>query len=94
MSDLIKKTPTERLELSTPGLEVRCAIQLRQDGLFSKVLRTKFLLKASITQSQENQLPMKVSEFDKNGKRSDRHYKLINDVSKIGSFNLKTYFQN
>ena len=25
-------TPTERLELSTPGLEVRCAIQLRQDG--------------------------------------------------------------
>lgn len=25
-------TPTVRLELTTPGLEVRCAIQLRHDG--------------------------------------------------------------
>ena len=27
-----KMTPTVRLELTTPGLEVRCAIQLRQLG--------------------------------------------------------------
>ena len=26
-------TPTVRLELTTPGLEVRCAIQLRHDGV-------------------------------------------------------------
>ena len=28
-----KRTPEVRLELTTPGLEVRCAIQLRHPGL-------------------------------------------------------------
>ena len=32
-SDVKKGTPPVRLELTTPGLEVRCAIQLRQEGL-------------------------------------------------------------
>ena len=42
-----KETPTERLELSTPGLEVRCAIQLRQDG-FSLTVLPSLSLKLSV----------------------------------------------
>ena len=87
-------TPTERLELSTPGLEVRCAIQLRQDGLFSKVLTTLFLLKGSIPKSLKNQWQIIVRQFVGNRKYIDRHYKLINNVSKNWVFNLKTYFEN
>ena len=32
-----KETPTVRLELTTPGLEVRCAIQLRQPGCLTGI---------------------------------------------------------
>ena len=45
-------TPTVRLELTTPGLEVRCAIQLRQDGLVLPVCLSNPILKDSPHSSQ------------------------------------------
>ena len=51
--DIIKKrAPEVGLEPTTPGLEVRCAIQLRQDGLVLPVCLSYPILKDSFHSSK------------------------------------------
>ena len=55
-----KETPTVRLELTTPGLEVRCAIQLRHDGLSLLVLH----IMSPISSSRNSMAPVATALHD------------------------------